>query len=66
MTQVILLLILSTEKFDAEKIVLHTDLNLPSLIFTLDKPEIDSVSLEFASCPIFLHNSLHIIQLAQF
>ena len=46
--------------------LLYTALNLPSLIFTLNKSETDLPSLELAQSPIFLHNPLHIIQLVQF
>ena len=53
---------------DISGIILYTalSLNSPSLIFALWRSETDSPSLEFAPSPIFLHNPLPIIELAQF
>ena len=47
-------------------LVLYTALNLPSLFFALWRSETDSPSFEFAHSPIFLHNPLKMIELAQF
>ena len=46
--------------------ILYTAFNSPSLIFSLLRSETDLPSLEFAHSPVFLHNPLYIIKLAQF